>query len=100
MKSNIQREKVKLPLPIQTQKMNLLRERGKERTLGPKRKLSLTPLAIHTIRTLSIPKTNPKSNSNPKTKPFSMEPLWVPKGKQKWNIKEGGKVLTTSRDNQ
>jgi len=74
MKSNIQREKVKLPLPIQTQKMNLLRERGKERTLGPKRKLSLTPLAIHTIRTLSIPKTNPKSDPNPKTKPFPWNP--------------------------
>ncbi|KAH1198050.1 WAT1-related protein [Glycine max] len=72
----------------------------KEGTLDPRRKLSSTPLVINTTNALSIPKTNPKSNSNPKTKPFSMEPLWVPKGKQKWNIKEGGKVLTTSRDNQ
>jgi len=68
--------------------------------LDSRRKFSLTPLAIQTTRTLSIPKTNPKSDSNPKTKHFPGSPhgcLWK---KRKWNIKGGGEVFTTQRDNQ
>ena len=38
------------------------------------RAISSTSLAIQTTRALSIPKTNSKSNSNPKTKPFPQNP--------------------------
>jgi len=69
-------------------------------TLSPRRKLSSTPLAIQTTRALSISKTNPKSDSNQKTKLFQWNPHGCPSEKQKLNIKKGGEVLTTQRDGQ
>jgi len=38
-------------------------------------KLSSTPLVLHTTRALSIPKTNPKLDLNPKTKLFPWNPM-------------------------
>jgi len=57
-----------------------------EGTFGSRRKISSTPLAIHTIRALFIPKTNSKLDSNPKTKYFPWNPHGRPREKMecKW----------------
>jgi len=65
------------------------------------RKFSSTLLAIQTTRVLSIPKTDSKSNSNQKTKPFPWNPHGCLSGKnKKWNIKKGREMFTTQWDNQ
>ena len=92
---------IKLLFPIKLKELALRWRKGrKDENLDPRRKFSSTPLAIQTTRALSISKTNPKLDLNPKSKFFPWNPHRCPCEKWKWNIKEGGKMLITERDNQ
>ena len=69
--------------------------------MGLRRKFSSTLLAIQTTRTLSIPKTDTKLNSNQKLSLFHETHMGaLVEKKQKWNIKEGREVFTIQRNNQ